>query len=388
MKYDFDRVTDRSNTNCVKWDVKEGVLPMWIADMDFETAPCVVEALQKRLSNHIYGYSYIPEEWAETLSSWWRNRYNFDAKKEWFIFTTGVVPSISTAVRKFSYAAEKVVVLTPVYNIFFNSIINNGRRILECPLDYKDGEYSINFDRLEECLSDPLTTMLIFCNPHNPCGKIWTKEELAKVGELCKKHGVVVVSDEIHCDLTEPGKKYIPFASASEVCKEISITAVAPGKTFNVAGIHTAAVIIPNKHLYERMNRALNTDEVAEPNTFAIETAIACYSKGSDWVDELREYLWENRRFAEDFIAKNISSLKVVKADATYLMWTDASELGLPSKLLCQKIRKETGLYLSNGEQYGEGGKYFLRLNLACPRSLVEDGMNRLKKAVEVIKTE
>lgn len=383
MSYDFDTPVDRRNTYSLKWDVKENELPMWVADMDFQTAPEVREAIQKRAAHGVFGYSIVPEEWYQAYIQWWERRHGFRMDAEWLIFCTGVVPAISSIVRKLTTPAEKVLVLTPVYNIFFNSILNNGRQVLESRLQYDGESYSIDYADLEAKLADPQTSMLIFCNPHNPVGKIWQAEELRKVGELCRKHHVVVVSDEIHCDLTEPGLGYVPFASVSEDCRDNSITCIAPTKAFNLAGMQTAAVCVPDPVLRHKVWRGLNTDEVAEPNAFAIQAAVAAFTRGGAWLDELRCYLHENKVWTTQYIQKEIPQLKVVASQATYLMWLDCSRLTDSSEELAEVIRESTGLYLSEGGQYGGDGTHFLRLNVACPRSVLEDGLNRLKKGVE-----
>ncbi len=383
MSYDFDTPVDRRNTYSLKWDVKENELPMWVADMDFQTAPEVREAIQRRAAHGVFGYSIVPEEWYQAYIQWWESRHGFRMDAEWLIFCTGVVPAISSIVRKLTTPAEKVLVLTPVYNIFFNSILNNGRQVLESRLQYDGEAYSIDYEDLEAKLADPQTSMLIFCNPHNPVGKIWSAEELRKVGELCRKHHVVVVSDEIHCDLTEPGLGYVPFASVSEDCRNNSITCIAPTKAFNLAGMQTAAVCVPDPVLRHKVWRGLNTDEVAEPNAFAIQAAVAAFTRGGEWLDELRSYLHENKVWTTQYIQKEIPQLKVVASQATYLMWLDCSGLTDSSEELADVIRESTGLYLSEGGQYGGDGTHFLRLNVACPRSVLEDGLNRLKKGVE-----
>ncbi len=381
--FDFDIIVNRRNTNSLKWDVPQNELPMWVADMDFRTAPCVSEALEKRLKHGVFGYSVIPDSWAESYINWWKTRHDLDIKPEELIFCTGVIPAISTSVRKLTYPAEKILVQPPVYNMFFNSIINNGRFVIESPLVNNGGNFEIDFDDLEAKLSDPQVSMMILCNPHNPVGRIWKIEELRRIGELCKRHGVVVISDEIHCDITSPGKSYAPFASASEVCREISVTCLAPTKCFNIAGLQTAAVMIPNPLLRHKIWRALNTDEVAEPNAFAIDAAISAFTDGGPWLDELRSYVFENKRVAADFIAKNVPGIAVGVSDATYLMWLDCRDLGLSSEDLAVKIRSRTGLYFTAGSEYGKAGEGFLRLNAACPRATLEDGLGRLKRAVE-----
>lgn len=379
MKYDFDRVIDRRNTNSYKWDYEKDVLPLWVADMDFETAPCVKEAIVKKAQFGIFGYSIYGEEWEQSYISWWKRRHNFEIKREWLIFTTGIIPAISTCVRKLTTAAEKVLVQTPCYNIFFNSIVNNGRVPLESPLDFDGTNYSIDFDRLEKDLSDPQCSLMILCNPQNPTGTIWKKEELARIGELCKRHGVKVISDEIHCDVTVPGKSYIPFAAASDVCASISVSCISPTKCFNIAGINTAAVVVPDEFLRHKVWRGLNTDEVAEPNVFAIDATVAAFNGGEDWLNQLNEYIYENRKFAADYIAQNCKGLSVINAEATYLLWVKLPD-GIDGNVFAQRLKEKTGLFIIGGNEYGKTGENFVRINLACPRSILEDAMERLKK--------
>lgn len=379
MKYDFDRVIDRRNTNSYKWDSEKDVLPLWVADMDFETAPCVKEAIVKKAQFGIFGYSIYGEEWEQSYISWWKRRHNFEIKREWLIFTTGIIPAISTCVRKLTTAAEKVLVQTPCYNIFFNSIVNNGRVPLESPLAFDGTNYSIDFNRLEKDLSDPQCSLMIICNPQNPTGTIWKKDELARIGELCKKHGVKVISDEIHCDVTVPGKSYIPFAAASDVCASISVSCISPTKCFNIAGINTAAVVVPDEFLRHKVWRGLNTDEVAEPNVFAIDATVAAFNGGEDWLNQLNEYIYENRKFAADYIAQNCKGLSVINAEATYLLWVKLPD-GIDGNVFAQRLKEKTGLFIIGGNEYGKTGENFVRINLACPRSILEDAMERLKK--------
>ncbi len=382
MKYDFDSVTDRRNSNSLKWDISDGELPMWVADMDFQTAPEILSAVKERAAHGVFGYTVVPDSWYEAYRSWWMDRHHFDIKKDQLIFCTGVVPAISSIVRKLTTPAEKVLIQTPVYNVFFNSILNNGRQVLESGLKYKDGEYEIDLDDLERKLADPQTSLMILCNPHNPVGKIWDRDTLARIGALCKKHHVLVLSDEIHCDLTAPGTEYIPFASVSDECRENSITCISPTKTFNLAGLQTAAVVVPDPVLRHKVWRGLNTDEAAEPNCFAVDAAVAAFTKGAPWLDELRAYLFRNKEITADFIQKNIPALRVVKSEATYLMWIDCRELSDDSDEIVKFIRDTTGLILSSGAQYGSGGEGFIRMNIGCPRALLEDGLSRLMKGI------
>lgn len=382
MKYNFDQPVNRRGTWSMKWDVSENELPMWVADMDFETAPEVKEAIKKRAEHGAFGYTIVPDEWYQAIQNWWQERYHFQMDKKWMIFCTGVVPAISSIVRKLTTAAEKIVLLTPVYNIFFNSIVNNGRYVEECPLIYADGRYSIDFTLLERKLSDPQTTMLIFCNPHNPVGKIWGRNTMKKVGELCAKYHVLVVSDEIHCDLTEPGSSYIPFASVSDTCRENSITCIAPTKSFNLAGLQTAAVIIPNDNLRHKVWRGLNTDEAAEPNVFAMTAAITAWTQGDVWLDELRDYLFENRRVAGEYLKAELPEIRLVSAKATYLLWIDCRSITENAEELAEYIRQKTGLYLCAGSEYGKAGEGFLRMNIACTKETMMEGLNRLKGGI------
>ena len=378
MPYNFDEPVNRRNTHSLKWDVKEQELPMWVADMDFQTAPEIQEAIRERAAHGVFGYSIVPEEWYQAYMGWWEKRHHFSMEKEWLVFCTGVVPAISSMVRKLTTAGENVLVQTPVYNIFFNSIVNNGRNIVESPLRYDGNTYQMDFEDLERKFSDPQTTLMILCNPHNPVGRIWSREELEQVGKLCRKYHVTVISDEIHCDLTSPGQEYIPFASVSENCKNTSITCMALTKAFNLAGLQTAAVAVPNPNLRHKVWRGLNTDEVAEPNSFAVEAAVAAFTKGEAWLDALRAYIQENKNYVENFLKKELPQIRPVPSQATYLLWLDCREMQGCATEFTQYLREHTGLYLSEGRQYGESGSSFIRMNIACPRSRVEDGMKRL----------
>ena len=384
MKYDFDSLIDRRNTNAEKWDVAPHELPMWVADMDFRTAPAITEAIAERAAHGIFGYSGLPDDWYDAYIGWWQSRHAVTYKKSQFVFSTGVIPTISSCVRKLTTPAEKVLIMPPVYHIFYNCIRNNGRTVLECPLEYDGTAYHTNWELLEKQLADPQTTLMLLCNPHNPIGKIWDRETLARIGALATEHGVIVISDEIHCDLTDPGRSYVPFASVSEQCAQNCVICVSPTKTFNIAGLQTSAVIVPNPKLRHKVWRALNTDECAEPNAFAVQAAVAAFRHGGAWLDELRQYLYANKTFVKDYLDANIPQIRLVPSEATYLLWLDCSALHLNSKALAAHIRKSTGLYLSHGEQFGNG-EQFLRMNIACPRSLLADGMDRLSKAVKML---
>lgn len=381
--YNFDKMTDRRDTGSLKWDVPERELPMWVADMDFETAPEIREAILNRAAHGIFGYNVVTEDWYEAYRGWWSRRHHITYERDWLIFCTGVVPAISSVVRKLTTAGENVLVQTPVYNIFFNSIRNNGRNILESPLVYDGEEYAIDYEDLERKLSDPQTTLMLLCNPHNPVGKIWDRETLARIGELCARYHVLVLSDEIHCDMTDPGYEYVPFASVSAICRDNSVTCVAPTKTFSIPGLQTAAVVVPDPVLRHKVNRALNTDEVAEPNSFAVGVAVAAFEKGEPWLEELRRYLADNKQYVRDFVGERLPGIKVVPSHATYLLWLDCGGITEDAGELVRFIREHSGLYLTEGAEYGAPGRRFIRLNPACPRERLREGLERLQRSVE-----
>lgn len=383
MEYNFSENTNRRDTNSMKWDVDKNVLPMWVADMDFKTSPAIREAVCSRAEHGIFGYTVLPDLWYEAYQNWWKKRHNFVIEKEWLMFCTGVVPAISSIIRKLTTPAENVLIQTPVYNIFFNSILNNGRKVLESPLLFDGEKYEIDFKDLEEKMADPQTTMMILCNPHNPVGKIWSREELAKIGKLAKKHHVIVLTDEIHCDLTDPGFEYVPFASVNEECAFNCVMCMAPTKTFNIAGLQTAAIAVPDSVLRHKVWRGINTDEVAEPNVFAVEAPIAAFTKSEKWLDELREYLFENKRIIRSYIKEHLPMLKVIASNATYLLWIDCSKVTEDATELAEYLKENAGLFLSEGEEYGACGKAFLRMNAATSKDCISEGLQRLEKGIK-----
>ena len=382
MVYDFDAVTDRSGTNAYKWAIKAGELPMWVADMDFPTAPVVRAAIERRAAHGVFGYSVIPAAWNAAIVDWWQQRHAVTFAPKSVIFCTGVVPAISSMIRKLTTPAEKVLVQTPVYNIFFNSIRNNGRFPVENPLKRTADGYEVDWTDLEQKLSDPQVTLMLLCNPQNPGGIIWGREDLARIGALCARYHVTVISDEIHCDLTDPGYDYVPFASASDICRAISITCVAPSKAFNIAGLQGAAVIAADEALRHKVWRGLNTDESAEPNAFAIQAAIAAFTAGGEWLDALRTYIAANKALVRSYLQRELTEITMVDGHATYLCWLDCRKISHDDQQLAADIRQKTGLFLSSGSQYGAAGQGYLRMNVACPRCMVEDGLNRLRQAV------
>ena len=381
MKYDFDFETQRKNTNSLKWDEVDSKYPLWVADMDFKTAPEITLGYLKRIKEGIFGYNVLNDKFYDSYINWWDKYHHFKMEKDWIIFSTGVVPSISSAVRSLTKIGDNVVILTPVYNIFFNSIRNNKRIILESPLKYENYQYEIDFDDLEQKLSLEKTSLLIFCNPHNPIGKIWTKDELIKVGNLCKKHNVTVISDEIHCDIVRPGFEYIPFASVSDINKDISVTLIAPTKCFNLAGMQTSAAVVANKKIKALFERGLNTDECAEGNTLAVITPELAFLKGRPWLNEMNEYVFNNRDIVKEYIEKNLEGLHVIDGNATYLAWVDLN--GINSKALRDFIYKEVDVYLADGLAYGKTGEGFLRINLATTKKRILEALELIKKAYD-----
>ena len=383
----FDTLTDRTGTFSYKWDVKKGELPMWVADMDFETAPAVKAAIVKRAEHGIFGYSATPCQFFEAVSGYFGRRHGFSIPTEWMVYSNGIVAAIGSVVRRLTHPDENVLIQAPVYNIFYNSIVNNGRRVLSSDLIYDGEGYSIDFDDLERKLALPQTSLMILCNPHNPVGKTWSREELLHIGALCKKHGVTVLSDEIHCDIVAPGVEYTTFASLEDY-RDISVTCISPSKTFNIAGLQSAVAVIPDPVLRHRVWRGINTEELGEPNAFAMTAGIAAFTECDGWVDALVDYLFENRTCAQRYIAERIPALRVPQADATYLMWIDVSQVTDDSVAFTERLRELTGLYLSEGREYGECGRCFVRLNLATQRARLMDGLERLERGVKLILAE
>ncbi len=385
MKFNFDEVISRRNTNCIKWDnsADPEMLPMWVADMDFRTAPAIVEALQKRVSHGIFGYTCVPDEYYEAAIGWLDRRHGLRVRKDWFIYTSGVVPAISAIVKAMTEPGDKVILQTPVYNCFFSSVRNNGCEIVSNPLVYADNTYHMDYEDLERKASDPRVKVLILCNPHNPAGRVWTREELVKLGEICIRHNVLVISDEIHCELVYPGHKHLPFASISEEFLKHSVTCISPSKAFNIAGLQIANIIAPDDEIRRRIDRAINVNEVCDVNPFGVIATIAAYNEGEEWLDQLIGYIWENYKFMKDFCAENLPDFPLAVLEGTYLAWMDCSALHIPSEELEERLRKEAKLWLNAGAMYGKDGDSFMRWNLACPRERVEDGLNRFLNFVE-----
>ena len=376
MKYDFDQVVNRRGTGSLKWDVPERELPMWVADMDFQVAPEIREALNKRVEHGVFGYSILPDAWYNAYQSWWSRKHHWEIEKDWLIFSTGVVPTLSSVVRKLTTVGENVLIQTPVYNIFFNSIRNNGRNVLESPLKYDGREYSMDFEDLERKLSHPQTTLMILCNPQNPVGKIWDKETLARVGELCAKHHVVVVSDEIHCDLTDPGTEYVPFASVSEVCRENSVTCIAPTKAFNIAGLSTSYLIIPDNKRKEQFDLRVKRDCLSSPTIFGVAACIEAYNTGDKFIEEQNKHILDNYNFLKDYLNKEAPYIKVTKLEATYLVWLDMSSLNKTNDEIGELL-DQAHITCSSGSGFCKDYGSFIRVNIACPKQQLKEGLER-----------
>ncbi len=383
MKYDFVNPPSRKGSDCYKYDYVKGDLPMWVADMDFQTAPEIREALIKRVEHGIFGYSIVPEAWNAAYVSFYKDLFNWEINPKDLVFALGVVPILSSSVRALTKAGDNVVIMPPVYNIFYNSIINNKRNPLEVPLVEKEGRYYLDFGAIESAFSRPETSLCIFCNPGNPSARIWSKEEINVLASLARKHNVIVLSDEIHGPITRPGTPYVPFLNAKEDNKDVAFAAISPTKAFNLAGIHTAAMVCPNKEIREKVERQLNTDEVAEPNAFSCVAAISAFNEGREWLKQCNELLFSNRDYAFKFIKENLPSLRAYEGDATYLLWVDCSNVDKEEKRLLTYLEEKCGLVFNGGSHYGKGGEGHFRINLACPRAKLEEGLKRLKQGLE-----
>ena len=385
MKYDFDEIIPRRHTNSYKWDsaTDSDVLPLWVADMDFRTAPAITEALKQRVEHGIFGYTRVPDEYYEAVTAWFKRRHGWDIRREWMIYTSGVVPAISAIIKALTGPGDKVLVQTPVYNCFFSSIRNNGCEVASSPLVYEDRTYRMDLEDLERKASDEKTKVMLLCNPHNPAGRVWTREELTAVGEICIRHGVTVVSDEIHCELVYSGHRHIPFASISDDFLRHSVTCVSPSKAFNIAGLQIANIIAPDETMRRRIDKAININEVCDVNPFGVIATMAAYNEGEEWLGQLLDYLWQNYQFLVEFCRTQLPDFPVARLEGTYLAWMDCRALGIGSEELEQLLVDEAKLWLNAGTMYGAEGEGFMRWNLACPRSVLEQALARFKAFVE-----
>ena len=378
MKYDFDKTIDRRATNSYKWDsAPEGVLPMWVADMDFRTAPAIIDALQKRVAHGIFGYTRVPDAYYDAVTSWFSRRHGWDIDREWIIYTSGVVPAVSAVIKALTVPGDKVIVQTPVYNCFFSSIRNNGCEIVSNPLRRTADTYKMDFDALERCAADPRTKVMLLCNPHNPAGRVWTPDELTRLGNICLRNGVTVVADEIHCELVYQGFKYTPFASLSDAFLHRSVTCVSPSKAFNIAGLQIANIVAFDNDLRSRIDKAININEVCDVNPFGVAATIAAYNEGEEWLNQLVDYLHGNYEAMAEFCRRELEEFPITRLEGTYLVWMDCSSLGMSSDALEHALLDDARLWLNAGTMYGAEGEGYMRWNIACPRSVMLDGLNR-----------
>ena len=385
MNYDFDKLIERRGTGCVKWDEmpSPSVIPLWVADMDFAVAPAIQEAIRQRAQHPIFGYTYVQDDYYDAVISWYERRHHWKIKREWILYTTGVVPAMSVAIKALTMPGEKVLILSPDYNCFFSSVRNNGCEVLETGLKRVDDSFEVDWEDFEAKCADEKTTVFLLCNPHNPTGRVWTREELEKMNEICLQYGVKVVSDEIHCELMMPGYHFQPFAAVSEACRQNSVILNSPSKSFNIAGLQAANIICSQPEWRRRLDRAININEVCDLNPFGPVALKAAYNESEDWIDELNLYLWDNFTLLRDFIDKNIPQWKVCRLEGTYLPWVDVSAMGISVQQLCDRLLTEASVWINPGTMYGpETGKGYVRFNIACPRSRLQEALNRIAEVI------
>lgn len=381
MNYNFDELIPRRGTNSVKWDTAENpeIVPMWVADMDFRTAPAIIDALIKRAQHGIFGYTKVPQAFYEAVKDWFFRRHNFSIQSNWILYTSGVVPALSAVIKALTEPGDKVIIQTPVYNCFFSSIRNNGCEKLENKLIYKNGTYSIDFEDLEEKAMDPKTKLLLLCSPHNPVGRVWTKDELQKIGEICHRNNVIVLSDEIHWDFVYPPHTHIPFGSINKEFLQNSVTCTAPSKTFNIAGLQVASIIAADENIRQRIDKALNINEVCDINVFAVEALIAAYTEGADWIDELKKYLYNNYLYLCEFFREHLPHLSVLPLEATYLVWVDCLDLQQTSLEIAESLLAKENLWVNEGVMYGDAGEGFIRINIATSLGNLKKGLEKIR---------
>lgn len=379
--FDFDTVINRRGTNSYKWDIvkEEDVIPLWVADMDFKAAPAILEALKKRVEHGVFGYTLVPDSYYEAIINWFARRHNWQIDRSWIIYTTGVVPAVSCAIKALTLPGEKVLIQTPDYNCFFSSIKNNGCKVAENELVRRGDSYEVDFEDFERQCADEKTTVFLLCNPHNPAGRVWTKEELERMNDICLAHGVRVISDEIHCELVMPGHRFTPFAAISDACRDNSVVLNSPTKAFNIAGLQIANIICADPAMRRRIDRAVNINEVCDVNPFGVVALQAAYNESEEWLDSLNHYIWGNYLALKEFIAKELPRLEVARLEGTYLAWVDIKATGLTSDEAYEKLMKEGRVYVNSGTMYGRrAGEGYLRINLACPRATLLEGLKRM----------
>ena len=387
MKFNFDKIIDRTNNFSAKWSEMNknfgtnDLLPMWVADMDFLTAPCVMEALKDRLEQGIFGYTTRPSSYNESIVNWLDNRFSWKINQEWLMFSPAVITSISLLIQNLTQKNDKIMIQEPVYSPFHSIVESNERNLVISPLvKLDDGSYVMDYEDIESKIKD--VKIFILCNPHNPVGRVWTREELTRLGEICLKHNVLVISDEIHSDIILKNHKHTPFASISKEFSENTITCMAPTKTFNLAGLQSSFLVISNPYYYEVMDKAFSRLDIKRNNAFSLVATEAAYNYGEDWLYELIKYIEDNVDFAIDYIKNHIPQLKVKKPEGTYLLWVDFSNLNVDKKDLKNALINKGRIALSDGSSFGIGGDGYYRINLACPRSMVLEGLKRIEFAI------
>ncbi len=384
--YDFDEIIERKNTNSLKWDLKDAKASMWVADMDFHVAHPISKVVQKIAKLDLYGYSMIPNGFYSSIQNWWLEKHGIGYEKESMIFCKGIVPGISAIIRRFTMPGEKVCIQTPAYHMFYHMIEDNGRVVAENELMSQDGMYTVDFDALEKTLSDPAVTLFILCNPHNPTGNVWDRNTLKRIGELCEQYGVLVVSDEIHCDIIQPGFSYVPYAKVDSTCFNNSIIFISATKAFNIAGLDSSCAIVPNTHLREKVKRQFNLEGLSHPNIFSCEASMAAFNESEDWLIQMNQYVWDNKETACEFISSSIPELKVSLGQATYMIWVDCSKITDNTDDLCDLLLEKYGLFVSKGSEFGDSGKAFIRVNLACTSQKMLEGLLLLREGVRLYK--
>lgn len=380
--YNFDEIVDRRGTGCVKWDEMPNgsVIPLWVADMDFKAAPAIQAALRKRMEHGIFGYTIVEEPYYDSIISWFQRRHQWTIRREEILYTTGVVPAMSVAIKALTMPGEKVLILSPDYNCFFSSIRNNGCEVLESVLQFgSNNRFEVDWQDFESKCADEKTTVFLLCNPHNPTGRVWTKAELERMNTICMKHGVKVVSDEIHCELIMPVHRFQPFAAVNEACRQNSVILNSPSKSFNIAGLQIANIICSQPEWRRRLDRAININEVCDVNPFGPVALMAAYNESEDWLDELNAYLWDNYTVLCDFVAKNLPLWKMTPLEGTYLPWVDITATGLSSQEYADLLLQNAKVWVNPGTMYGpQSGEGYIRLNIACPKALLLEALNRI----------
>lgn len=385
MKFHFDEPIDRRGTSCVKWDESPSadVIPMWVADMDFPVAPAIHEAIKKRAEHSIFGYTIVEEDYYEAVISWFLRRHQWTIQREEILYTTGVIPAMSCAIKALTMLGEKVLILSPDYNCFFSSIRNNGCEVSETIL-VKDGvSFVVDWEDFEQRCADEKTTVFLLCNPHNPTGRVWSKEELERMNTICMKYGVKVISDEIHGELIMPGYLFQPFATVNDACRQNSVILNSPSKSFNIAGLQTANIICSQPEWRRRIDRAINIHEVCDLNPFGPVALKAAYNESEEWIDELNQYLWDNYQALCQFFEKELPLCKVTQLEGTYLVWLDVTRYSNDVEKLCDDLLTRGKVWVNPGTMYGaESGKGYIRINIACPRSRMMEGLERIKETI------